>query len=224
MLDDVLNIKPEFDCKCLLLLDALAPLSMVSNMPGKFYRSQPAPTDEMLYGLLENALGWHISIPERDKLLKILKKNNGSLSSRSGNGFQSLLQYHLKLMPFFVPPVQHYVDLWSQHVHGPSFVGGSRDYSKEAIPMMNAVVGKKVTVNDLAKAQKEPELITQFEEGQTIHLNVLRPYFPQFYISPTPREYVLPSLPYQYRIATSEALANLIGNAIIVPPYIWTGR
>jgi CRISPR-associated protein Cas5 len=57
--------EPDFSTKAKLTIDALAPLSMVTSMPGKYYRSQPEPTDEMLYGLLENALGWHISTKER---------------------------------------------------------------------------------------------------------------------------------------------------------------
>jgi len=87
---------PDFSTKAKLTIDALAPLSMVTSMPGKYYRSQPEPTDEMLYGLLENALGWHISTKERNELLKQLKKKHNQELYESGVGYASLLQFHLR--------------------------------------------------------------------------------------------------------------------------------
>src|SRR5205085_8607291 len=87
---------PEFSTRAILTIDALAPLSMVTSMPGKYYRSQPEPTPEMLYGLMENALGWHISTKERTELLKRLKKQHKQKVSESGVGYASLLQFHLR--------------------------------------------------------------------------------------------------------------------------------
>jgi hypothetical protein len=47
---------PDFSARAMLTVDALAPLSMVTSMPGKYYRSQPEPTDAMLYGLLNQTI------------------------------------------------------------------------------------------------------------------------------------------------------------------------
>ena len=212
-----LNSEPDFSTTAILTVDALAPLSMVAKMPGKYYRSQSAPTDEMLYGLLENALGWHIAEKERNELIKKLQKQHKQTARESGVGFQSLLQFHMRFGLSYMPNVMHYDDYWSQHLSGPSFVGGSREYDAQAIPLMNAIASKKVIVNDRAEAKKEPELLTSFEEGQTIHLNVLRPYFPQYYISPTPREYVVPDSFYMYRVETSATLAQMIAEAVADP-------
>lgn len=213
---DLLTTPPEFSSVAILTIHALAPLSMVAKMPGKYYRSQPTPTDEMLYGMLENALGWHIS-EERIELIKQLQKWHGGNAKSSGVGFKSLLQFHVRFRLSKTPAVLHYDDYWSQHLSGPSFVGGSREYDANAIPLMNAISAGQVTVNDRAEALKDPELLTNFQEGQTIHLNVLRPYFPQYYISPTPREYVLPMDAYMYRVETSQNLARVIGTAIDDP-------
>ena len=71
---DFLLEPPEFSARGKFTLDALAPLSMVASLPGKYYRSQPEPTDAMLYGMIENALGWHVSTKERSELSKKLKK------------------------------------------------------------------------------------------------------------------------------------------------------
>lgn len=212
-----LNNHPDFSSVAILTIDSLAPLSMVAKMPGKYYRSQPSPTDEMLYGLLENALGWHIAEKDRNEVIKQLQKKHGKTARESGVGYRSLLQFHLRFGLSQMPQVMHYDDYWSQHLSGPSFVGGSREYDTRAIPLMNAVAGKKVTINDRAEAKKESELLTTFQEGQTVHLNVLRPYFPQYYISPTPREYVVPDGPYRYRVETSAELASMIAEAVDDP-------
>lgn len=214
---NLLTQPQDFSKVSVLTIDALAPLSMVAKMPGKYYRSQPAPTDEMLYGLLENALGWHIAEKDRNDLIKQLQKKHGKAARESGVGYKSLLQFHLRFGLSQLPQVMHYDDYWSQHLSGSSFVGGSREYDARAIPLMNALADKKVTINDRAEAKKEPELLTSFQEGQTVHLNVLRPYFPQYYISPTPREYVVPNGPYMYRVETSPELAHMIAEAVDDP-------
>ncbi len=214
---DTLDASPDYSTCGLLAIHPLAPLSMVAKMPGKYYRCQPAPTREMLYGLLENALGWHIAAPERDQIIKQLEKRLGKTTSVSGVGFRSLLQYHVRFGIGILPAVTHYNDLWSQHLHGPSFVGGSREHSYEAIPLVNAIAEKRIQVNDRAEAGKETELLTTFQDGQMVHLNVLRPYFPQYYVSPTAREYIVADGPYQYRVETSPELATLLADAIANP-------
>src|SRR5437764_461424 len=131
---------PDFSTHARLTIESLAPLSMVTSMPGKYYRSQPEPTDEMLYGLLENALGWHITGKtdvERDRLVKGLARRHGMEERKSGVEFRSLLQFHIRFTTRVVPPLLHYDDLWSQHLRGASFVGGSRNYDYRAIPIMN---------------------------------------------------------------------------------------
>ena len=130
---------PDFSTRAVLEIEALAPLSMVAKMPGKYYHSQPKPTEHMLWGMLENALGWHISDVERKQLFAKLKKQHKLKDlSGSGVGYQSLLQWHVRFGLVVVPPLMHYDDLWTQHLKGKNFPGGSRNYDAQAIPMMNA--------------------------------------------------------------------------------------
>jgi len=219
LLLDPLNAVPDHSAYALLTINALAPLSMVAKMPGKYYRCQPAPTPEMLYGMLENALGWHIETDEREQIIKQLEKRLGKAISVSGVGFRSLLQYHLRFGVGILPAVTHYNDLWSRHLHttGQQFTNGSREHSYEAIPLINAMIDKRIQVSDRAGAEKNVELLTTFQKGQTVHLNVLRPYFPQYYVSPTAREYIIAEGPYQYRVDTSPELAVLLADAIANP-------
>jgi CRISPR-associated protein Cas5 len=144
-----------------LVVEALKPLSMTTAQPGTYYRSQPAPTEAMLYGMLENALGWHFPEKVRKNVLKGLRKAaknelgrghdlkktpwiTGDEDEASGVGFQSLLQHHLKFTgPHFEPVTVHFDDLWARHVHGKStnFPGGSRNSDYRIEHVANVVTG-----------------------------------------------------------------------------------
>lgn len=211
---------PDFSVRAMLIIDALAPLSMVTSMPGKYYRSQPEPTDAMLYGLCENALGWHIADSERKILIKKLEKKHGMTAMASGVGYESLLQFHLRFVVKSVPPLLHYDDLWAQHLKGGSFLDGSRNYDKRAIPLMNAYRNRDktgVTISDRASASRDVEKLNNFKDGDQIHVNVVRRYFPQYYASPTPREYVIPQGAYKYTVETSQELAQMLTDGFDAP-------
>jgi CRISPR-associated protein Cas5 len=216
---DLALLKPpsDFSARAILTIDALAPLSMVAKMPGKYYRSQPEPSDLMLLGLLENALGWHLGSPERDTVLKYLEKRHKSRAGRSGVGYASLLHWHVRFTMRRIPDAMHYDDLWAQHLRGSSFAAGSRNYDRATIPLMNAKRRGDITTGDTADAGKDSALIRDFKSGDKVHLNVLRPHFPQYYASPTPREYVVPNGPYRYTVETSPEVAARLAAAIENP-------
>lgn len=218
--------QPDFSAKKLLIIEPLTPLSMVAGLSGKYYRSQSKPTDIMLYGLLENALGWHLDSKERNELIKKMKKELGVEPISSGLGYTSILQHHVRFSEDGLPSVRqqdsfHYDDLWSQHLKGASFVGGSRNYSHEAIPLMNALGmykdDQKITITDTSGSNKEASKIRQFQPGDKIHMNVLRPYFPQYYVSPTPREYVVLNGFFVFILESSHSLLSLITDAVAEP-------
>ena len=187
---------PDLSARAMLTIDVLAPLSMVASMPGKYYRSQPSPSHEMLYGMLENALGWHVSARERNEMKNRLQQRHGT-AKQSGVGFISLLQYHLRFATEFVPTLMRYDDLWSQHLKHTDrrHIDGSRNHDYRAIPILNEIKAGK-------RELKAPEIIK---------------YFPQYYISPTPREYVVPSGAYKYRVETLPELSELIEAALQNP-------
>ena len=200
-----------------VVVDALSPLSMVSSLPGKYYRSQREPTRQMLYGLIENALGWHISDKERKEIEKKLKTKFGTELEKSGVGFVSILQFHLRFSTSVVPPLLHYDDLWAQHLKGGSFLGGSRNYDNQAIKIMNAERAKRIAIDDKGASSKDADKLNNFQDGDKVHVNVVKPYFPQYYISPTPREYVIPQGEYIFVAETSGDLAEMIKNALDNP-------
>jgi CRISPR-associated protein Cas5 len=136
----------------------LAPLSMVSAQPGTYFRTELVPPVQMVYGLIENALGWHLPVnkskegiqtgPIRSDVLKGLAKRakklhgkkqqykgsdwlSGKPAETSKSKYFSLLQYHLQIDRAEVPTdLMTYDDLWSMHLRdrGMNFIGGSRIY------------------------------------------------------------------------------------------------
>lgn len=147
---------PELKAKATLEVRALAPLSMVSSQPGSYFRSEITPTAYMLYGLLENALGWHFEDKLRRTLFKALQKqakkkygkhpdysNSDWLTAKpdeSGSGFFSLLQFHvaIKELEADQKPLT-YDDLWSMQLRtkGENFIGGSRNYNWQLEGLIN---------------------------------------------------------------------------------------
>ena len=61
--------------KAMLRIQPLAPLSLVTSIPGSFYLSSQEPTEAMIYGMLENIIGWHYSPEIRKALKKVAVKN-----------------------------------------------------------------------------------------------------------------------------------------------------
>jgi CRISPR-associated protein Cas5 len=226
-----------------LVVEALKPLSMTTAQPGTYYRSQPAPTEAMLYGMLENALGWHFPEDVRKGILKELRKAakkklprgddlkktpwiTGDEDEASGAGFQSLLQHHLRFPdsePHFEPATVHFDDLWArQKRRRDSFVGGSRHHDSRVGFLLKAIGSGRAS---WASTKNEADVLTAedvlkldgVESGTKVHENAVRPFFPQYYVSPTPREYVIPSRPYQYRAEATPAVADLVAEALRDP-------
>jgi CRISPR-associated protein Cas5 len=213
-----------------LRIEALAPLSMVGGQGGSYYRSQPAPTESMLYGMLENALGWHFSPEERKQILDLARKRAKCRKSvpewiknndvESAAGYRSLLQHHLKFTLPVLPTVMHYDDLWSQHLRdtGRSFFGGSRSYDYRLEPYVTAERQKRLEFGDRAEFNvRSAEDLEAAPKGSKIHYSAVRDQFPQYYVSPKVREYVVPNGPYRFRVVTTEALAERIRGALADP-------
>ena len=231
---------PELDTTGILTIEALSPLSMTASQPGTYYRSQPAPTDAMLYGLLENALGYHFPEDVRSNLLKKLRSAakselgrghplkkepwiTGDEDVESGSGFLSLLQYHLEFEMSAVPDTMHFDDLWARHVHRKDdYEGGSRTNDHRVEGLYNRLKDDNseasfVRKKDDADVTASQELLGKLPENVSVRQEELKPFFPFYYTSPTPREYVIPEGPYRYRVATTDMLAAQISDALDDP-------
>lgn len=229
---------PELTVEAILQIEALAPLSMVAAQPGAYYRSQPVPTNFMLYGLLENALGWHLPDSVRKQVMDELKKTVKRAAKKSkawsdtswisgkpvGSpeiGFVSLLQYHVTFMGLVDPvPVDTFDDLWSQQLRdtGRSFFGGSRHYDASLSALMTRERQGSVEFGDRAEHQPlSDDALQQAPDGAKIQYKSVRSRFPHYYVSPTVREYVVPYSPYQFRLQTTPTVSALLKRAFDDP-------
>lgn len=214
LLDLLFYDKPDFSTSAILTIEAMAPLSMVSSLPGSYFRSQPYPTEMMMLGLFENALGLHLV----DELREELRKKHKFQWRRSRSRFQSILQNHIRFSGSrILPAVMHYDDLWAQHLRNAAFISGSRTYDWRVIPALNADRQKDISIAERAGYSKESKKVTEFEEGDEIHINPFREFFPQYYPSPTPREYVVWDGPFKVRFETGDALLSALMNACCEP-------
>ena len=70
----ILKKLPELQTQAVLVIRPLAPLSMVSELPGSFYKTLKYPSKKMLCGLFENMLGWHFDNSLRLEIFKDMVK------------------------------------------------------------------------------------------------------------------------------------------------------
>ena len=91
----------------------------------------------------------------------------------------------------------HYDDLWAQHLkhQDERHAKGSRNHDSSIIGILNDAQ------MDWAK----------------IDTSAIRSHFPQYYVSPTVREYIVPKGVYKYKLETSEAMAQVLAAAINEP-------
>jgi CRISPR-associated protein Cas5 len=66
----ILKSVPQLSVNAELRIEPLAPLSMVSELPGSFYKAMSRPDKKIICGLIENILGWHIDWRDRKCISK----------------------------------------------------------------------------------------------------------------------------------------------------------
>lgn len=221
-----------------LEIDSLSPLSMASGQPGNYYQSLRIPTYHMLYGMLENALGWHFAEDIRKDIFKAMQKTAkkkfrkdaqwassdwlNAIPESSGVKYFSFLQFHLTFDgPKQEPRVNTYDDLWAQSLRdsGRSFFGGSRHYDALLENVINRVRKGEIEFGDRSEFKDVSlEELDKLPIDAKINYRAIRSLFPQYYTSlPTIREYIEPEEPYVFDIHTTEAVSAKIIKAIENP-------
>lgn len=228
---------PDLTARAVLTVEALAPLSMVAELPGHYFRSQPAPTDAMLLGLFENALGWHFDDATRRDALKTLAKeakkrhrkgpwkDHPWLSGKAegpASGYLPLLAHHVVFETTrILPPVMTYDDCWSQNLHDTDssrFFGGSRHYDAGLEPTINRSKQGHVSFKQAADHETIPlDQVGAAPDGSKLHFKSIRTGFPHYYATPKQREYVVPTGPYRFGVRTTPALAAHLARALDAP-------
>ncbi|MFN4085861.1 MAG: type I-PGING CRISPR-associated protein Cas5p [Spirosomataceae bacterium] len=192
----------------ILIIDPLAPLSMVSSMPGGHYKTLREPTHAMLTGLFENILDLHLSINDRKFIRKKIESNLNKLKKKEG------LKFHfLETNSTFLPILSHLftVDLIIQ----PS-VNYFNDLWKRLYRRSDAIVHPKGTPNLdyklLIKKRQLPlddkEKIVEKEYENLFKRNIGG--FPLYYSTLSDREYIRVDGEYKFKIRMNDKLYQLL--------------
>ena len=187
----ILKHLPSLTEQALMEIRPLAPLSMVSDMPGSYYKTLRKPDKKILCGLIENVLGWHIDLADRKKLykdLKLLRKKNNSpfVDKYNGSTYLPLLMdyfdFNEEVKVDKLKSVCFYDDMWSRcfrrsdtHKH----IGGCRniDYS---------IIAEKYRVFDEIENSDSKEKDKEKDDWFKSHIG----QFPFYYSTPTTREFL----------------------------------
>jgi len=216
----ILTKKPELTEKIMVEIDPLAPLSMVSDLPGSFYKSLKSPSKKMLCGLFENLLGWHIDIADRiiiqKELIKTRKKQGINYTKpQHGSTYIPLLMEYFEIEVERLPPMIHYNDLWSkayQRKDADVHPKGTANISYELIPEKRK----------LRRDEKKPRQIAN-DELLNLYLNNIG-CFPMFYSTPIQREYISTKETFEICIALDQGLFTLIQSASSVNGICYLGN
>ena len=184
----ILKEPPNLTQKVTLEIKPLAPISMVNDLPGSFYKSLKSPSKKMLCGLFENTLGWHFSFNDRTKIQKEMIKTRKKqkvefVKPQIGSTYIPLLMEYFEIDLVTVPEHFMYNDLWSRLYRRADTVkhlGGTRFMDAPFMSKWRHL--KNLLENDDKRKGKEKILEFLFKRyiGK----------FPTFYSSPTEREYI----------------------------------
>lgn len=192
----ILEKVPQPNLKVILEIEPLAPLSMVSELPGSYYKTLKSPDKKMVCGLFENILGWHISLAHRKTILKelsILRKKQAKKNPKlefvdktRGSTYSPLLMDYFDIeLPLIPPQLSHYDDLWSRafrRTDSYRHTFGTRYINTAFIERWKQI--KDRVDNDIKRKSIEKESLKD---------RLFKRYmgnFPMYYSTPTKREFI----------------------------------
>lgn len=180
----ILRKTPSLTESVTMFILPLAPLSMVADMPGSFYKTLRFPNKKMLCGVMENALGWHLSVTDRKGILndykKLCQKTHIEVQdSENGSTYIPLLmdyfEIHGRIELQKFKSVIFYKDLWNKsyrRADSYKHINGCRNISIDVI---------KEYYHIFKDSNEETK-------GKWFKNNIGK--VPFFYSSPTNREYI----------------------------------
>lgn len=211
---ELLSHKPNL-CKAIkLIVTPLAALSMVSDLPGTYYKTQEIPDKYKICGLFENILGWHFDKKDRIEILKEIKKNyqkkfkeKGYDISASNSSYQPLLLDFFEIGMVYMSESINYNDLWKRsfsRMDADVHPNGTPNLDYKVLRQKGWVKEKELEQENIKKEIKnikdssgdESALNTLKEKLLPPSISPLLKFFqnnkkayPMYYTSPTLREY-----------------------------------
>lgn len=202
----ILKRSPRLDVNAQLIIRPLAPLSMVNEMPGSFYKTLRYPSKKMICGLIENMLGWHFDRKIRNDIFndwkKVMKKQGKVVNIKDyqqGSTYIPLLMDYFELSekPSLVDfkGVCNYIDLWNKCYRRDDDDGlykhlnGCRNLDDYLIAERQIVLSFLEAKIDKAKKQKDKEAKNEAERERKSWLGKHIDQIPCFYTKLASREY-----------------------------------
>ena len=189
----ILKKLPELQKQAVLIIRPLAPLSMVSELPGSFYKTMKYPSKKMLCGLFENMLGWHFDNKLRLEIFKDMVKARKKLKiDLKKEQFMQGSTYLPLLIDYFdisgnislkkFKSMFNFSDLWNKGYR-------RSDSNKHMNGCRNIDVSLVAERYDLFTNWKDlPSKESESKKDEWFKNNISK--IPCFYTSPTPREYI----------------------------------
>lgn len=215
----ILQKIPDLNINAEIVIEPLAPLSMVSELPGSFYKTMKSPNKKMLCGLFENILGWHIDLMDRKKILRekqlTRKKQKVDYSNRiKGSTYIPLLIEYFEIadnVKIEFSKVYFFDDLWS------------RSYRRaDSYRHLNGT--SNIDISILDEQHKEFSLIDNNNDLNSTEKNIQKDKWfqahisqiPMYYSSPTIREYIHLNGIYKIQLSIDSYLYELIEKELII--------
>lgn len=209
----ILRKLPELKTQAVLAIRPLAPLSMVSELPGSFYKTLKYPSKKMLCGLFENMLGWHFDNSLRleifKDMVKVRKKQKIELKKEQfiqGSTYLPLLMDYfdisgnISLKEF--KSIFNYSDLWNRGYRrsdSNKHMNGCRNIDASLVAERYNLFTKW---KDLSSKEAESKKDEWFKN------NIGK--IPCFYILSTPREYIYFDAVMEIPLVLDVTLADLL--------------
>ena len=210
---DISFLLPNNDsCTCKLKIFPLAPLSMVSSMPGGHYKTLKEPTNIMLSGLFENILDLHLSVADRKSIRKKIETDLNKLKKKEGSKFQFVetnstflpIISHLFTVDLVVQPsVSHFNDLWKRLYRR----SDATVHPKGTPNLDHRILARKkqLPLDDKGKiVDKEYEKLFKENIGS----------FPLYYSTLSDREYIKVDGEYKIKLSMSLELYELLSEKL----------
>lgn len=195
-----------------LFLSPLAPLSMVSSMPGGHYKTLKEPSHAMLAGLFENILDLHLSVQDRKSIRKKIEADFSKAKKKGGAKFQ-----FTETNSTFLPVLSHLftVDLVVQ----PS-ISYFNDLWKRLYRRSDATVHPKGTPNLDHRILARKKQLPLDDKGKIVDKEYEKLYkenigsFPLYYSTLSDREYIKVDGEYKIKLSMSIELYELLSEKL----------
>lgn len=196
----LLKEKPELTEKVLLRITPLAPLSMVAEMPGTFYKTMRRPDKRMLCGLMENALGWHLSWTDRENILICSRTQRGldKVKTEDRSSYVPLLMDYFEISGRVrienLHSICFYKDLWSREFRRKDslqkHINGCRNISIDVLAEYHVLFneGKKEGTENEEDEEKKKKEEADLKRKEWCKEN--QDKVPMYYTTPTEREFM----------------------------------